>query len=124
MNGLIVKQPFAGLIIEGSKTWELRSRSPPNEKLNQELYLLSSGSVLGKIKIIDNWITSKKELKQNKEKHWSDTQYLSDYEHQEVWEIEVTEKFQKPKKYFHPIGARIWVNNVSFRAQPLLVNFV
>lgn len=124
MEGLIVKQPYAELIINGEKEWELRNRCPPSKKLSKELYLLSSGKVLGKIKIETHWIANKKDLEKNIDKHCSETSFLPKHHVSHVWKIQVTKKFSKPKKYVHPTGARVWVNNVSFKPQPSILNFV
>ena len=123
MDGLIVKQPFAKFIIDGKKEWELRSRCPPSKKLGKNLYLLSSGNVLGKIIIETHWIVTKQELEKHKQKHLSETSFLSKTHVSHVWKIHVTKKFEKPKKYSHPIGARVWVNNVSFTKQPSITQF-
>ena len=124
MEGLIVKSPYAELIIDGKKEWELRSICPPSKKLNKELYLLSSGKVLGKIKINTHWIATKKDLEQNMEKHQSETLFLSEHHVSHVWQVKVTKKFEYPKKYIHPVGARVWVRNVLFVKQPSISNFV
>lgn len=122
MEGLIVKQPFADLIIDGQKEWELRSRSPPNEKIKKELFLLSSGMVLGKIKITNHWELNSNELLKNQEKHCSSIN-LDDEFYSHVWEIQVTKKYSKPKKYGHPMGARVWVKNVTFDSQSTISQF-
>ena len=114
MEGLIVKKPFADLIIDGEKEWELRSRCPPSKKLGKELYLLSSGKVLGRIKIDSHYIATKQQLEENLEKHRSETSFLPNSHTSHVWKIKVIEKFKQPKKYVHPIGARVWVKDVSF----------
>lgn len=124
MEGLIVKQPFASHIIEEKKEWELRSRPPPEKKINKDILLLSSGYVFGKIKIVDYWIADKKELEKNKKKHLSETNFL-DIDHTSVvWKIVVTQKYQQPRSYNHPTGARIWVNDVNFGQKSLITNFI
>ncbi len=124
MEGLIVKQPFAEMIIDGKKEWELRSRCPPSKKLGKDLYLLSSGKVLGKIQIDTHWVANKSDLEENTHKHCSETSFLPKHHSSHVWKVRVTKKFLHPKKYLHPIGARVWVKNVSFRTPLSLVDFV
>ena len=51
MDGLIIKEPFASMIIDGGKIWELRSREPPKNKIKSKIALLSHGKVLGTIEI-------------------------------------------------------------------------
>lgn len=124
MDGLIVKQPYASLIAEGKKKWELRSREPPQSKIKHEIYLLSSGFALGKIKIIDHWLANKKDLAKNSKKHHLSTTFLEDDFETNVWEIDIVKSFFNPKPYCHPMGARVWVNNVSFNQQPSLSDFI
>jgi len=124
MDGLIVKQPFANQIIEGKKTWELRSRSAPKEKINKEILLLTSGNALGKIKITKCFTATKWKLIKNRMKHQSDVKDLPKYSYSHVWEVNVTKKFSNPKKYSHPIGARVWVKNVDYKKQSKLSQFI
>lgn len=124
MEGLIVKQPFADLIINGDKTWELRSRSAPKQKINKEILLLSSGFALGKVKITKCFEASKTELIANSEKHQCalDASIENYYSH--VWEMNVIKKFQTPKKYHHLMGARVWIKNVDYKKQSKLLQFI
>jgi len=124
MDGLIVKQPYASYIIDEKKEWELRSTSPPANKINREIFLLSSGMVYGKIKIVDFWFADKKELEKHKRKHRSETHFLDIDHTSAVWEVEVTQRYQRPRPYSHPTGARVWVNDVSLRNKVTLTNFV
>lgn len=124
MNGLIVKQPFASLIIDGHKEWEIRSRSAPKEKINKEILLLSSGLVLGRVVITKCWEADKNILEKNKTKHLSDTEAMDDDQILHVWQIDVKEKFVQPKKYSHPMGARVWVNDVDLTHQKKILHFV
>ncbi|MCV0392006.1 MAG: ASCH domain-containing protein [Nitrosopumilus sp.] len=114
MDGLIINEPYANMIINNQKKWELRSRKPPSEKIGTEIGLLSKGHLLGKI-IIENskGPLSIKELKKTKDLHKSDVSFLSPDFSSYAWEIEVAEVFEKPKKYVHPMGARVWVKDVK-----------
>jgi len=123
MDGLIIKQPYASMVIEGEKEWELRSKTPPPNKIKNDLFLLSLGFAFGKIKIVDHWVANKKELERHRPKHKSPTNFLENDFETNVWEIEVVRQFKKPKKYVHPIGARVWVKDVSFKNQPSIIDF-
>lgn len=123
MDGLIIKQPYASMVIERKKEWELRSRAPPQNKIKNDLFLLSSGLAFGNIKIVDHWLANKKELSRHKRKHRSSIDLLDDDFEINVWEIDVVKQFKRPKKYVHPIGARVWVNDVSFTKQPSIIDF-
>ena len=54
MDGLIVNEPYASMIIERKKKWELRSRKPPEDKIKNKIGLLSQGKMLGTIEITDS----------------------------------------------------------------------
>ena len=47
MDGFIIRQPYSGQIIKGTKKFEFRNFQ--TAKLNTSVYLLSEGHVLGKI---------------------------------------------------------------------------
>lgn len=113
MDGLIVNQPYADLIIEGKKQWELRSRHAPKSKIGSEVYLLSKGNMLGKIKIkYSKGPVDLKELQETVHLHQSNLEGLDDSFSSYAWEVDVSEKFETPEKYLHPNGAQIWVKNV------------
>jgi hypothetical protein len=90
LQGFIIKQPYSSQIINGTKKYEYRNFK--TLKLNQPLYLLSEGLVLGKI-----MFTGIK----NHDKKWK-----------YAWSIKVLKKFVKPWRYSHPLGAQRWVKEV------------
>ena len=53
------------------------------------------------------------ELKETEELHKLDTSCLSSDFLSYAWEIKVSEVFEKPKKYVHPMGARVWVKDIK-----------
>jgi len=91
MQGFIVRQPYSGQIINGTKKFEYRNFK--TNKLNEPCYLLSEGFVLGKIMFT--------EIKKNN-KDWK-----------YAWSIKIIKKFEKPWKYEHPQGAQRWVKSVT-----------
>lgn len=113
-DGLIIKQPFADMVASGDKTWEIRSKTAPQTKINKELFLLSSGKALGIITIKKCFKSNKSQLKKNEDKHLTNIDDQYDLKYSYVWELVVEEKYMIPKKYIHPMGARIWVKNVDF----------
>ena len=114
MEGLIVNEPYATMIINHGKKWELRSRKPPIEKIGSKIGLLSNGNLLGKI-IIKKSIgpLSLNKLEKNKNLHKSDLSFLTSNFTLYAWEIKVLIAFKKPKKYVHPKGARVWIKNIK-----------
>ena len=120
MDGLIVNQPFANLIIRKKKRWELRTKRPPAKKINLEVYLLSQGYMLGRIKIKN--IDGPLKFTELKERHYLDHLSVEPIDNTfscYAWEIDVCETFDMPKKYVHPHGARVWVKNVMSMEQYL-----
>jgi predicted transcriptional regulator len=93
MDGLIVLQPFASLIINGEKKWEFRSYKTPADKISRPIYLISEKKVLGEIAI--------RSCRYNQVKH----NYF--------WSIQVLMKYVKPKSYNYKNGAQIWVKDVE-----------
>ncbi len=91
MQGFIVKQPYSGQIINGTKKFEFRNFK--TNKLDETCYLLSEGCVLGKIMFT--------EIKKGN-KDWK-----------YAWRIKVIKKFERPWKYNHPMGAQRWVKSVT-----------
>lgn len=113
MDGLIINQPYANMIIKEEKKWELRNRKPPSNKINSEIYLLSKGNMLGTIKIVGtNGPLDASTLKKNYIQHKTPIESIDDDYESYVWELEVCKTFSEPQKYFHPAGAQVWVKNV------------
>ena len=122
MDGLIVKQPYADMIADGTKTWELRSRLPPKNKINSNIFLLSRGYSLGIIRIIKvTGPLSINDLNNNNDKHRSGTGWSldDDVPITYAWHIHVVERFQPSRKYAHPNGAQVWVKNVQSKISNL-----
>ena len=113
MDGLIVKQPFANLIIDGKKKWELRGRPIPKNKIGNNVLLLSKGNILGEITIEkDLGPVGFEKLHATIHLHCSELGELDKTFCTYAWKIKVNKKFEHPKKYAHPNGARVWVKNV------------
>jgi len=91
LQGFIVRQPYSGQIINRTKKQEFRNFK--TTKLNQPIYLLSEGFVLGKIMFTG--------IKDNT-KEWK-----------YAWNVKVLKKFVKPWRYAHPLGAQRWVKEVK-----------
>lgn len=114
MDGLIVKQPYADMIINGTKMWELRNRHPPKDKIGADIFLLSKCYSLGIICIVKSTgPLSVNELNDNNNKHRSGTGWPIDTPPTYAWQVRVIERFTTPKRYAHPNGAQIWVKNIT-----------
>ena len=113
MDGLIVNEPYASMIIAREKKWELRSRKPPEDKIKNKIGLLSQGKMLGTIEITDSTgPLTVSDLKKTISLHQSNVDELPKEFTSFAWKINVHKVFPKPKKYVHPMGARVWVKNI------------
>ena len=49
MNGLIVKEPFATQLVTGKKLTEFRTKPLPNDRIDESIYILNKGKILGTV---------------------------------------------------------------------------
>lgn len=96
MRGIIINQPHANSIIEGTKKIENRHYRLPEAYVDKPIYLLSEKKVLGVIEL---------KLKTN-----LPDKFLTDR-----YGITLIEKFIQPLNYDHPNGARLYVKEVEVR---------
>lgn len=109
MKGLIIKKPWIDMILDGTKTWEIRGT---NTNIRGKIALIESGT--GQIKgtaILSNSFPLTIEARLNgSSKHQipqdTDIQYKQPY----VWEMSSPNRLTTPIPYKHPQGAVIWVN--------------
>ena len=115
MDGLIVKQPYADMLIDGTKTWELRNRLPPKNKIDADIFLLSRCHALGVIRLVRTaGPLDADDLGRTDYLHHSGTVWPDYTPPTYAWEVEVVERFEAPRRYAHPNGAQIWVRNVTW----------
>jgi hypothetical protein len=109
MDGFVVLEPYATMIIDGLKSWELRSRRPPASKVGRRIYLLSSGEILGVVKIASfSGPLSQEDL----QAHFPEHRVRGPKPGQYAWKLEVVRRFARRRRYLHPRGARIWLKQV------------
>lgn len=101
-HGIIILEPYASMIMEGSKHLEYRRKHLPKHYTNVPLFLLCKGRIYGIIKFV-------KELT---ELHFRD---------HFAWEIEVIDNWVDRPKYNHPNGAQVWVRNVNILQTKLVI---
>ena len=98
MDGLIVNEPYASMIINNEKKWELRSRKPPLDKINSEILLLSKGNMLGTIKISEvEGPLDGDTLKKNYHLHRSAIDDIDEDEEFFAWKLELCKTFDNVK---------------------------
>ncbi|WP_240920746.1 ASCH domain-containing protein [Thermococcus sp. CX2] len=110
-KGLIVREPFASLIVEGKKTWEIRKS---RTKVRGEILILNGGRALGKAELVEVLGPfTPEELAEHRDKHLVDLDFLVDYSNGKAlyaWVLRNAEKFEKPIKVDIAKGAQVWAN--------------
>ena len=108
--GLIVREPYATLIVKGLKVWEIRKR---RTNVRGEIFIISKGRIIGKVKLVNvlGPFTAE-ELAKHEEKHRVEYEDLKNYAGNSklfAWVLSDAVEFEKPIKVDVPRGAQIWV---------------
>lgn len=111
MDGLIIKKKWLGLILEGKKTWEIRSCNTRKRGL---IALIESGS--GEVKgtcCVDDSRVFNLDLCSHWTCHGLSRAGLRSLRYKTIyaWILRKPRRI-KPVKYKHPRGAIVWVKNV------------
>lgn len=112
-RGLIVRNPWATLLLDGSKTWELRGSSTAHRG-RTGLILSGSKQVLGEadlVRVVGPLDTE--ELVTYAARHLVAEETIRKgltYRKVFAWEFENPKPYPVPKPYRHPHGAVIWVD--------------
>lgn len=110
MKGLVIDEPWVGKIIDGQKTWEMRSR---NTAVRGRIALIKRGSktVVGVADLVGTRAKlSRAELTANVDKHCVPESAIGDdFKHNTAWVLERARPLGQPVPYRHPAGAVIWV---------------
>ena len=109
MKCLIIKKPWIDYILDGFKTWEIRSC---NTKIRGKIGLIQSGSglIVGSCEIMDSYQIAIDDYKTNKLKHRIKSVDKLPYKNTYAWVIKNAKRYDNPIPYNHPKGAIIWVN--------------
>lgn len=112
-KGLIVREPFASLIVEGKKVWEIRKS---RTKTRGEILILSNGKAIGKAELVEVLGPfTPEELAEHEDKHRVSIEFLREYSNGKplyAWVLRNGKKFKKPKDVEMARGAQIWANVV------------
>lgn len=112
MHGLIIKSPYIDHILEGKKTWEMRSTAT---QIRGRIALIRKGSghVVGVANLVDvHGPLSEDELLRNSEKHLIPDAIVQSGEAAKwdtAWVLRDVEVLDNPVPYRHRSGAVIWV---------------
>ena len=112
-KALIIRKPWINMILDGSKTWEMRSRySRPQGKI--ALIESGSGLIVGECVHIGSWdrITDKEEFTEPKKFHGMSAENIDLIigKWDVPWELRQAMRYENPIGYQHPQGAVTWVN--------------
>lgn len=111
MTGLVIKQPWIDLILDGKKTWEIRG-STASIRGKIALIQSKSGKVVGTCDVVGCiGPIALDELRRQHDKHRIPLASLgeSPYPKTYAWVLANAVRFQMPLPYQHPSGAVIWV---------------
>jgi predicted transcriptional regulator len=111
VKGIIVREPWASLIVNGKKRWEIRRT---NTKYRGPVAIISAGKVIGIAEIKDVLELPVEEIAPRIEKHYADPLLILRYgtgrKTLYAWVLKNARKLKEPIEIELPRGAQIWVN--------------
>ncbi len=112
-KGLIVREPYASLIVEGKKEWEIRKTKT---KIRGEVLIISNGKAVGKAELVDVLGPfTPEELAEHEDKHHATLEFLREYSNGKplyAWVFRNAEKFERPRGVRMARGVQVWANVV------------
>lgn len=112
LKGLLVREPWITLLVEGRKTWELRG-SRTTHRGRTGLIAAGAGVVVGEARLIDVvGPLGPEELEAAESFHRVGKSMYADrlpYAQTFAWVFEDAFRYKEPFSYTHPQGAVIWV---------------
>lgn len=120
-RSLVVREPWASLIVGGRKTWEIR-RYPT--RIRGRIGIVSRGRLIGAVRIVEVLGPfTVEELVIHVEKHLTPEEILREYAggaQLYAWVLQEPEEFPEPFPVEPPRGPRTWVTESQVRrARPL-----
>lgn len=125
MRGLLVLPPYIEMILEGRKTWEMRSRRC---SFREQIGLIQSKTqtVVGVADVVDciGPMTDKERL-EAEDHHcvapsvWVNPKFTG---YRFAWVLSNLQRLSKPVPYCHPKGAVIWVTLNQLAEQQVSAN--
>lgn len=105
-----VRQPYAGYIVEGKKTWELRTYPTA---VRGRVGVVSGGKLLGMVDIVGSrGPLTDEELEWHQDRHLADPAFLQQYRRGRplyAWELANAQKFTQPVEIATKPGQQTWV---------------
>lgn len=114
-RALIVRQPYADLIMTGQKVLEMRSRHT-NVRGRIGIIAAGSGEIFGSVELVNSWDYSGESGLKGIGGQTLHCVEPKDWHHLDKWcfgwELREPRLFDKPVPYVHPLGAVTWVRVV------------
>jgi len=115
-RSLVVREPWASLIVGGRKTWEIR-RYPT--RIRGRIGIVSGRGLIGAVRLVEVLGPfSVEELVVHIEKHLAPEEVLREYAgggELYAWVLEEPEEFPEPLEVERPRGPRTWVSGAQVR---------
>ncbi len=110
MKGLIVREPWATLIVEGKKRWEVRRT---RTRYRGPVAIISGGKIIGVADLVDVIELPVDEMAALVDKHYADPLQILSYGAGKrtlfAWVMKNARKLKEPVDVEIPAGAQIWV---------------
>lgn len=110
MRGLIVRQPWIDLILNGQKSWEIRGRAT---RIRGRIGLIQSGSgrIMGTVNLVDCLALTPDDYYQAEALHQILEPASQPLPYRDIyaWVLACPQRFEVPQPYQHRQGAVIWV---------------
>lgn len=120
-RGLMVREPWARLILDGKKSWEIRGTRTAIRGL---IYIIPSGSgrIAGACEIVDVFgPLSVEDMMAHTAAHLTPADELLltglPYKNTYAWVLANPQRFEDPIPYKHPSGAITWVDLEELRKE-------
>ncbi len=110
MRGLIVREPWASLIVDGKKKWEVRRT---NTRYRGPVAIITGGRIIGVAEIVDVIELPVKEMAALVNKHYADPLLILGYGKGKktlfAWVLRNAKRLKEPVEIEIPRGAQVWV---------------
>ena len=120
-RGLIVREPYASLIVDGEKTWEIRKHPT---RVRGPVGIITGGRLIGQVEIVGvEGPFEPEELLDKGERHRADPEFLLAYAGGKplwAWVLENPVRYPRPVPVPPRRGRMMWVDlsGVSAQTEP------
>jgi len=110
-RGLIVREPYASLIVDGKKTWEIRKHPT---RIRGPIGIVTKGKLIGQVEITGvQGPFSAEELLAYRDRHHADPEFLFEYASGKplwAWVLKNPVRYEKPIPVPPKKGRMMWVD--------------